>query len=51
MFKSKLALFLVLLVVVLVSVAVIALAVNPEGLSLAMGVVPTGHVCGSVCTI
>lgn len=51
MFKSKWVLFLVLLLVVLVGLTVITLAVNPGGLSLALGVTPTGHVCGSVCTI
>ncbi|MCB9418775.1 MAG: hypothetical protein H6667_03150 [Ardenticatenaceae bacterium] len=51
MFKSKWALFLVLLVVVFVGLAMVAFAVNPEGISLALGLDLMGHVCGSVCAI
>jgi hypothetical protein len=51
MFKSKWVLFLVLLLVVLVGLTVITLAVDPGGLSLALGVTPMGHACGSTCPI
>lgn len=51
MFKSKWVLFLVLLLVAFVGLAVVTMAVNPGGLSLALGSETMGHVCGSVCGI
>lgn len=51
MFKSKWVLFLVLLLVVLVGLTMITLAINPDGLALALGVSPQGHLCGSTCAI
>ena len=52
MFKTRLALFLVVLLVVFVGLAVLTAAVIHSGdSSLAFNVIKMGHVCGSTCTI